>query len=382
MLTDAIRRLHRIPQVFIDGGIALVLMVSAAVAAYQDTGALSPLQALLIALITLPVAARSRFPTVVSAFIGTALIVNVTIGFTNSFIENFAILLALYTMYANARADIRLTIMSGVVVVGVVAGVALGWRNEHRVYLYDIGYNAIIFAMPAILGFGVRTRRAYIAEVRERSKLLAREAVAEERTAIARELHDVIAHSVSVMVLQATAGKRVALRDPSGAAAAFGVIEQTGRQAMTDLRHVVGVLKVEATGNPTLAPQPSLMQLDSLVDQVRHTGVGVQVAIEGTQRSLSPGVELSAYRIVQESLTNVMKHSGATDAFVAITYGPEDLTIEIRDNGHNGTALSSGGSGLEGMRQRVALLHGDFHAESLGDGFRVQARIPLEPPTA
>jgi signal transduction histidine kinase len=192
----------------------------------------------------------------------------------------------------------------------------------------------------------------------------------------------VIAHSVSVMVLQATAGKRVALRDPSGAAAAFDVIEQTGRQAMTDLRHVVGVLKDDSTGNATLAPQPSLMQLDSLVDQVRHAGVSVQVGIEGTQRPLSPGVELSAYRSVQESLTNVMKHSGATDAVVAITYSAEDLTIEIRDNGHSGTPPSIGGSGLEGMRQRVALLHGDFHAESLGDGFRVQARLPLEPQTA
>jgi signal transduction histidine kinase len=319
---------------------------------------------------------------VVSAIIGAALILNVTLGFTNSFIENFAILLALYTMYASAPADIRLAIMSGVVVVGVVAGVALGWRNQHRVYLYDIGYNTVIFAMPAILGYGVRTRRANIAQLHERSELLAREAVAEERTAIARELHDVIAHSVSVMVLQATAGKRVAVRDPGDAAAAFGVIEQTGRQAMADLRRVVGVLKDEAAGDAALAPQPSLMQLDSLVDQVRHAGVSVQVGIEGTQRALSPGVELSAYRIVQESLTNVLKHSGATDAVVAITYGDEDLTIEIRDNGHNGSPPSSGGSGLAGMRERVALLHGDFHAATAGDGFRVRVRLPVDPQTA
>jgi len=117
MLTDAIRRLHRIPQIFLDGGIALVLMLSAGLAAYQDSGGLSPLQALMVALITLPVAARCRFPTVVSAIIGAALILNVMLGFTNSFIENFAILLALYTMYASAPADIRLAIMSGVVVV-------------------------------------------------------------------------------------------------------------------------------------------------------------------------------------------------------------------------------------------------------------------------
>ena len=319
MVTDVIQRLRRLPPIVPDGTVAVVLMITAGLAEYQDAGKLSLVQAAAIVLITLPLAARRMFPTAASAAIGAALILHLLLGFTNSFVENFAILLALYTLYASARSGWRIAVMSLILVIGLSAGVALGWRSQHHVYLSDIGYNAIIFALPVILGYGVRTRRAYVAQLQEQSKLLAREAAADERTAIARELHDVIAHSVSVMVLQATAGRRLARRDPANAAAAFEVID-------------------------------------------------------GTPRPLAPGVELSAYRIVQESLTNVLRHSGADDAVVAIRYGLEDLTVEVTDNGRNGTAPSRDGTGLTGMRERVALLHGEFRAGSTSDGFSVTAQ--------
>jgi signal transduction histidine kinase len=210
MTTDWIKRFQALPPIVTDAALALLLMISADAAAYQDAGGLTALQVVMIALITLPVATRRRFPATVTAFIGSALILNLLLGFTNSFIENFAVLVALYTLYASVGAEWRLAVVSGLLVVGLVAGVALGWRNQHQVYLSDIGYNSIIFALPVILGSGVHTRRAYIAHLHEQSRLLAREAAANERTAIARELHDVIAHSVSVMVLQAAAGGRLA----------------------------------------------------------------------------------------------------------------------------------------------------------------------------
>lgn len=382
MVSELLERLRRLPPMVPDGAVAVVLMLSAGLAEYQDAGSLSLVQVFAIALITLPLTARRLFPSAVSATIGAALIVHLLLGFTNSFVENFAILLALYTVYASARSGWRIAVMSGLLVIGLAAGVALGWRDQRHVYLSDIGYNAIIFALPVILGYGVRTRRAYVAQLREQSKLLAREAAADERTAIARELHDVIAHSLSVMVLQATAGRRLARRDPANAAAAFEVIEQTGRDALSDLRRAIGVLKTDSVEAASLAPQPTLLQLGALVDQVRKAGVSVRVSIDGTQRPLAPGVELSAYRIVQESLTNMLRHSGADGAVVAIRYGVEDLTVEVTDNGRKGTIPSGDGTGLTGMRERVALLHGDFRAGSTVDGFTVTARLPLEPRTA
>ncbi len=157
------------------------------------------------------------------------------------------------------------------------------------------------------------------------------------------------------------------------------MIEQTGRDALADVRRAIGVLKANSAETAALAPQPSLQQLDALIEQVRKAGVAVHVSIEGTQRPLAPGVELSAYRIVQESLTNVLRHSGADDAVVAINYGSDDLTVKVTDNGHNGRTPSGDGSGLTGMRERVAMLHGRFRAGSTSDGFNVTARLPLEP---
>jgi signal transduction histidine kinase len=377
-LREWIRRFQALPPIVTDGALALLLVISAGLAAYQDAGRLTAIQVVMIALITLPVAMRRRFPATVTAVIGAALIANLLLGFTNSFIENFAVIVALYTLYASVGPEWRLVAVTVMLVVGLVGGVALGWRNQHRVYLADIGYNAIIFALPVILGFGVRTRRAYIAQLQEQSRLLAREAAANERTAIARELHDVIAHSVSVMVLQAAAGERLARRDPAGAAATFGVIGKAGRDALADMRRVVGVLKDESADEMLLSPQPSLLQLDLLAAQVRQAGVNVRVSVDGEERPLAPGVELSAYRIVQESLTNVLRHSGASEADVTIRYGGNDLTVEVTDNGHDGAAQKGEGNGLNGMRERVALLHGDFDAGETTQGFKVSARLPLE----
>ncbi len=226
----------------------------------------------------------------------------------------------------------------------------------------------------AALAYGARTYRT---QIKEREQLLARELVIEERTRIARELHDVVAHGVSVMVLQATAGSRVAARDPARAAAALDVIQDTGRDALENLRRVVAVLRSEGDNEPQLLPQPGLDQVETLVEQMRRAGMVVDLTIRGRRRALPAGIELSVYRVVQESLTNVLKHASASKAGVVLDYRDRELIVEIADDGHTAAAATPGGSGVAGMRERISLCGGEFNAGRGVGGFTVRARIPL-----
>jgi signal transduction histidine kinase len=222
---------------------------------------------------------------------------------------------------------------------------------------------------------GDRERRAELAE-RERD-VAAREAVVAERARIARELHDVVAHGVSVMVVQAQAGPRL-LADPGRAGDAFRSIETTGKQALVELRRLLGVLRGGDEVVP-VAPQPGLASLESLVDQVRRAGMRVALRVEGEPQPLPPGLDLSAYRIVQEALTNTLKHAGRAEAEVVVRYDPGGLELEIVDNGSGPSSNGNGaGHGLVGMRERVALYGGVLHTGSRnGHGYAVRARLPL-----
>jgi len=209
----------------------------------------------------------------------------------------------------------------------------------------------------------------------------ARAAVAEERTRIARELHDVIAHSVSVMVVQAGAAERVLASQPDQARAALGSIQDTGRHAVLELRRLLGILRSEVD-DTDLAPQPTLGELERLVGQVRDAGLPVEVRVDGEARPLPSGVELAAYRVVQEALTNTLKHGGPSAAAqVIVGYGPEELVIEVIDEGRPTVGLPPvrGGHGLLGMHERVSFHHGRFRAGPAehGDGFTVAATFPL-----
>jgi signal transduction histidine kinase len=225
---------------------------------------------------------------------------------------------------------------------------------------------------------GDRERRVALAE-RERD-LAAREAVVEERARIARELHDAIAHDVSMMVVQAGAERRVVegggSADSSGEV--LGTIEQIGRGALTEMRRLVGMLRSE-DGDP-LAPQPGLGDLPRLVAQVREAGLPVELVVEGERRDLPVGIELSAYRIVQEALTNAVKHAGDARASVRVRYEPDSLELEIVDDGggaSEGAATPGGGHGLVGMRERVALYGGRLDADRRpGGGFAVRVLLP------
>lgn len=220
-----------------------------------------------------------------------------------------------------------------------------------------------------------RDQRAQLAE-RERD-LAAREAVADERTRIARELHDVVAHSVSVMVIQAQAGPRL-LTDAERVRDVFGSIETTGKEALVELRRLLGILR---TGDDQLAvgPQPGLDSLESLVEQVRQAGLRIELRVEGDPVRLPPGIDLSAYRIIQEALTNTLKHAGEAEAEVTVRYGTASLELEVVDNGSAATERVNGsGHGLIGMRERVALYGGALEAGPRnGHGYAVRAHLPL-----
>ena len=222
---------------------------------------------------------------------------------------------------------------------------------------------------------GDRERRAQLAE-RERD-LAAREAVVEERARIARELHDAIAHNVSMMVVQAGAERRVLDGERGSTREVLATIERVGRGALTEMRRLVGMLRSDA-GEP-LAPQPGLDDLPTLVGQVREAGLPVQFQVEGERRELPVGIELSAYRIVQEALTNALKHAGEAHASVRVHYGADSLELEIVDDGGGAAApVSSGGHGLVGMRERVALYGGRLDAgRRPSGGFAVRVLLPI-----
>lgn len=223
---------------------------------------------------------------------------------------------------------------------------------------------------------GDRERRAQVAE-RERD-VAAREAVVEERARIARELHDVIAHHVSMIVLQAGAERSVLDESNASTREVLETVEQTGRSALTEMRRLLGMLRDDQSD--PLTPQPGLDDVPTLVGQLREAGLPVDLTIEGERRDLPVGIELSGYRIVQEALTNALKHAGAARARVSVCYGPDSLELEIADDGDgDGSARAPGGGhGLVGMRERVALYGGRFQAtRNPGGGFVVKAALPI-----
>ena len=237
-------------------------------------------------------------------------------------------------------------------------------------------------------------RERLSAQAREQEQAL-REAAAGERARIARELHDVVTHHVSVMVIQAGAARLVlagSAENPQGdeAREALLAVESTGRAALTELRHVMGLLA--PTGDPTAAdsdegqgalvaaPQPGLESLPVLVGRMRDAGVPVRLTVSGDVRPVADGVGLAAYRVVQEALTNTVRHAAGAAATVVLEITPEHLRIEVTDTGGDATTSKHGGRGLIGLRERLAVYGGTLHAEARpGAGYRVEARIPLEP---
>jgi signal transduction histidine kinase len=241
----------------------------------------------------------------------------------------------------------------------------------------------LISGLVWTIGYAVGRHRVYERELRlhqarqaEADLERARRGVTEERMRIARELHDVVAHSMSVITVQAGFGNLVIDEQPAQARAALGAIATTGREALTEMRTLLGMLRED--GPAALAPAPGLGELDHLMAQTAKAGVRVQVTITGAPRPLPPGIDLSAFRIVQEALTNVVKHAGTASCRVVIGYEEHELSIEITDDGRGGPAVDGNGHGLVGMRERVHLYGGTVEAAPLpGRGFRVAASLPV-----
>jgi signal transduction histidine kinase len=266
-----------------------------------------------------------------------------------------------------------------------LAGFALGTLSQDN-SPGNFVFGAIFAVGVWIVGRTVRTRTARAGELEERAVTLerereqqARQAAADERVRIARELHDVIAHSVSVMVVQAGAGEQVLRRDPERAADVLRSIQETGRQALSELSTLLGILR-EHGHEFGLVPQPGIADLSSLLEQNRQAGLPVELTVEGAERPLPPGVELSLYRVVQEALTNTRKHAGRARATVRLRYGSTEVAAEIADDGGTSRNGYGGGNGVIGMRERVTVYGGSLEAGPRPEGgYLVRARIPLEP---
>ena len=330
-----------------------------------------------------PLVFRRRWPFTTSLLAG---LLTLTYGLTTlpDPPVPYAGLVALYT--AAAHATRRLAYAAGAVAaVGIAVSIVVDWPASD---LQDVVVNYLLFATAWLLGDSARNRRERAAELERRAEQAERtraaeaeRAVAAERNRIARELHDIVAHHVSMMVVQAEAGPVLAGRDPRRAAEVFDSISATGKQALAEMRRLLGVLR--HGDERQLAPQPTLAELDQLVSSVRAAGTDVTVEVTGEAPALPAAVELSAYRLVQEALTNAVRHAAPARVVVRIGYTEHELGVEVADDGAGAGAPPSpagGGHGLLAMRERVALVGGTLEAgPGDGRGWRVRARLPLHP---
>jgi signal transduction histidine kinase len=296
----------------------------------------------------------------------------------------FPMLVALYSVaaYTGRRAAV-----TGLLVAWVASLVHGAYDEEvlsfGELVLVDVFFFWFLGGGSWLAGRYVRSRRTEVSGFEQEREERARQAAAQERARIARELHDVIAHGVSVMGVQAAAAEQVLDTDPQQAREPLRSIQGSARDAVSELQRLLGVLR-DTDDEPSRAPQPGLGELDALVEQLRASGLDVDVTREGWGTPLPAGIELSAYRIVQEALTNALKHAGPGHARVCVRRHPHDLEIEVRDDGGTAPARTPAGNGsghgLVGMRERVALYGGTLEAgPAATGGFVVHARLPLEP---
>jgi signal transduction histidine kinase len=364
-------------------GLSLVMLAGGA----QDIGSYAPYSIALLLLQTLPLVVRSRFPVAVLVVTLSATLLHAAFA-EDRLTTTLGSLIALFTV---AEHRDRRTSGSAALVMAASLGGLIAWKGGVPASLSSLVSTLLAVLVAWVLGTWAQERRRYVGTVEERARRAegereerAAEAVRDERARIARELHDVVTHHVSVIVIQAGAALGAIDRRPQDARAALTAIDGSGRLALADMRRMLGILGPRVDdGDPgdALAPMPGLDQLGELIERVRAAGLQVELAVEGEPRPLDPGVELSAFRIVQEALTNSLKHAPGARARVDVAYEAAALEVRIADSG--GRGASSGvpagqGHGLIGMRERVALFGGRLEAGPSGLGFRVVARLPID----
>jgi signal transduction histidine kinase len=339
---------------------------------------------LLVAAHTLPIAVRRRYPLPTLAWALLTGAAFAALGL-NLVVLSFSILIYLYTVAAARPRRVSLAGLAAAEGLLLVVWLANpGAVGDGGTLVVD----GLIMAAAWWLGDGSRRRQEAIVAARERAaeleaarEELARRAVTEERLRIARELHDVVAHSMSIIAVQSGVGAHLLDSRPEEARKALAAVEVTSRQALVEMRRLLGVLRQEAEPRGGLAPAPGLGGVEALAAEVARAGVRVEVRIEGTPAELPAGLELSAYRIVQEALTNVVRHAGPATARVAVRYAADRVEVEVADDGRDGDPAGQdhGGHGIAGMRERAALYGGTLEAGPRpGGGFRVAASLPLD----
>ncbi|WP_256106852.1 sensor histidine kinase [Streptomyces sp. ODS05-4] len=379
---------------------ALMLLGFSMLWVTQDvTGPRQLIAAGVVLLLCLAIALRRRAPErmlVLTAVLGVVqLVADVEVN-----PADFAMLVVIYTVSAHGgpRWASRLALVGGVCAAPLAQ---VRWPVENVSTPGMVFFTVVMtvpFVLAWVLGDSMRTRRAYFAQLEERARRLEKEreaqskvAVAAERARIARELHDVVAHNVSVMVVQADGAAYVLDNSPDLARQALETISGTGRQALAEMRRLLGILRTgEPEDSEDYVPQPDVQQIEDLVEQVRKAGLTVDFRVEGTPRPLPSGVELTAYRIVQEALTNTRKHGGPeAGASVRLVYFDDGLGLLVEDDGRGAAhelyedgGADGHGHGLIGMRERVGMVGGTLDAGPRpGGGFRISALLPLKPST-
>ena len=338
---------------------------------------------------TVPLIFRRRYPFGVGLVAGASAILYNALNIPpQPFTEVLPLLLAFYTVAAYARRDLAIfTAVAGAVAMIVVNLPFIAGHQDFK----ELILPPVLFGAAWLMGDNARYRRWQVGLLEERAEQADREGeerarlgALEERARIAREIHDVVAHSVSVMAIQAGAARTVVEEQPEKAREALASIEALGRETTAELRRAVGILR-GARDEEALVPQPGLEGLGELVDHFRRSGLSVDVSTEGVGQGLPPGLDLSAYRVVQEALTNTLKHAGSAQAHVLVRYDAEALEIVVLDEGSAQRPAGTGpggregrsGQGLIGMRERVAMFDGTLEAGPAEGGFCIKARFPL-----
>lgn len=332
------------------------------------------LSVVLAAVVVAPVAVRRRFPLQASLLGLAAYVVLVALAYPEVGSLGGAVVLA-HTLGCHVDPDRRKPWTIALLLAGLLAVAAT---------IRSFDFNALLLLVAYFRGASLRSKRSYLLELERRvatadelAEEQARQAVLDERTRIARELHDVVAHGMSVMVVQAGAASRVVAEHPDQAAEALGAIERTGRESLGEMRRLLGVLREPGEDDrPGLSPQPGIADLTTLVDTFRDTDLAVDLDVT-LDDELTSGLQLSVYRIVQEALTNALRHAGPSRANVAVSRVGDVVEVRVDDDGRGASASSDGaGHGLAGMRERAALYGGSVDAGARpGGGFSVVARL-------
>ena len=357
----------KITPVQLDCAAALALAAAAIVGFHElamTTGVPRPVLVILVLLSVLPAAVRRLWPRTTLAVVTIASAVVLALS-SGDPAPQLAVAFVMYLIPARMPRREALTVLGGALAALAVAVTAL----PSHLALAALAENGGLVAGSWLTGYAIAQQRAY-------ARALRSQAERDDRIRIARELHDVVAHGLSLIAVQAGVAGWVAESQPAEAARALASIEEISRGALREMRALLGVLRVADDEAPELEPAHGLADLPALADRVTAAGIAVTVDVRGEPRTLLPGLDLAAYRVTQEALTNVIKHSGAATCQVSVHYQPQALELRIADDGR-GTGDNNDGHGIKGMRERVASYGGTFHAGPLPEGgFAVTAQFP------